>query len=371
MNSVPTKKLGDVVELQYGKGIDRGWRTEHGKVPIYGANGILDWTDKSWTSGEAIIVGRKGSAGEITRVSGKFWPSDVTYYVFGNKQIDIDYLFYFLKSVNLPRLAVGVKQGINRNRVYEIEIPVPPVGEQKKIVARIERQFVEIDEVARLRAESEAATAALLPAALHEIFSQAESRGWDVEKIKDICEHPQYGFTASSTRSHIGPRLLRITDIQNGLVDWNTVPYCKCDTVYKYQLTGGDIVFARTGATVGKSFLIKDVPNKVIFASYLIRLRVKERVSPEFLYYFFQSPDYWNQISAGQVGMAQPNVNGTKLAQIKIPLPPLAEQKEIVKKLDALSEKVRALQALQAAQAADLKALKQSILHEAFAQPIE
>jgi type I restriction enzyme S subunit len=161
--------------------------------------------------------------------------------------------------------------------------------------------------------------------------------------------------------------MLRITDIQDGHVDWQTVPYCVCADVEKYKLHNDDIVFARTGATVGKSFLIKDVPRNAIFASYLIRLRAKEGTLPQFLYYFFQSPDYWDQIKGHAVGAAQPNVNGSKLAALKIPLPPLAEQKRIVKKLDALSDNVRKLRDLQTRQLADLKELKQAILREVFA----
>jgi len=292
-------------------------------------------------------------------------------------EITSEWIFHIVANIAFRKEAETRMQGAAGQRrvpisfLVEYKIPLPPIAEQRRIVARIEKQFAKIDEAARLRAESEVATAQLLPAALHEIFSSAESKGWGIEKIEDICEHPQYGFTASASRKAVGPRLLRITDIQNGKVNWETVPYCICPTVEKYELRAGDLVFARTGATVGKSFLIVDVPKDVIFASYLIRLRAREKIMPEFLYFFFQSPDYWYQITMGQVGMAQPNVNGTKLVQIKIPLPLLAEQEKIVKKLDALSGKVRALQELQSSQSADLKALKQSILHEAFSGEVE
>lgn len=157
--------------------------------------------------------------------------------------------------------------------------------------------------------------------------------------------------------------MLRITDIQDGKVYWSSVPYCKCTDVAKYELSTGDLVFVRTGATLGKSFLITDVSKQVIYASYLIRLRTRGNVLPEFLYYFFQSPDYWKQISYGQVGAAQLNVNGSKLAKLKLFIPPLAEQQIIVATLDALSEKVRTLRTTQLA---DLKFLERAHLREAF-----
>lgn len=149
----PTKKLGEVVRLNYGKGIPRADRSPNGKYPIYGANGVLDYSDTYLVEGEAIIVGRKGSAGEVTRVSGKFWPSDVTYFVLGNNKIDIDYLFHALKNLNLQRLAVGVKPGINRNRIYELKIPLPTIREQKKIVAKLEGVLAKISEAKKLNTE--------------------------------------------------------------------------------------------------------------------------------------------------------------------------------------------------------------------------
>ena len=136
--SYPTEKLGEIIELHYGKGISKYDRKPDGKYPVYGANGVLDYSDKYLIDSNAVIVGRKGSAGEVTRVSGKFWPSDVTYYVFGNNKIDIDYLFHLFKSLHLQQFAVGVKPGINRNRIYELEIPLPPLAEQKKTVVRLD-----------------------------------------------------------------------------------------------------------------------------------------------------------------------------------------------------------------------------------------
>jgi len=172
----PTKKLGEVIELKYGKGISGADRKPNGKYPVYGANGVLDHTDKYMVDGEAIIVGRKGSAGELTRVSGKFWPSDVTYYVQGNKQIDVDYTFHLLKSLDLQKYVAGIKPGLNRNRVYEIEIPLPPIGEQRKIVARLEKVLGKIKKMKELRQEAIDATKALQESILHKAFDMSTDR---------------------------------------------------------------------------------------------------------------------------------------------------------------------------------------------------
>jgi type I restriction enzyme S subunit len=162
-------------------------------------------------------------------------------------------------------------------------------------------------------------------------------RGWKRIAIDDLAESIQYGHTASATDDPSGPRFLRITDIQGGRVDWDAVPSCDIESgeTAKYLLKSGDLVFARTGATTGKSFLIRDCP-PAVFASYLIRLRMRSGVHPGFVYLFFQSANYWRQIEAGKRGIGQPNVNATILGRITMPVAPLLEQRRIVAKIEEL-----------------------------------
>jgi type I restriction enzyme, S subunit len=141
-----------------------------------------------------------------------------------------------------------------------------------------------------------------------------------------------YGHTESASDKPVGPKFLRITDIQNGNVDWDNVPFCKIhkSDLPKYLLADGDIVFARTGATTGKSFLVADPP-EAVFASYLIRLRLRDKMLlPKFVSYFFQTGGYWESIEAGSTGSAQGGFNATKLGALSIPIPLLEEQKRIV-----------------------------------------
>lgn len=131
----PFISLRDLVTLNYGKGLPQEKRNANGSVLGFGANGPKCKTDEFLFDGESIIIGRKGSAGELTRVSGKFWPLDVTYYVtLKSKVLDMDYLYFAMKSLNIPSLARGVKPGINREDVYELKIPLPSLEEQRKIV---------------------------------------------------------------------------------------------------------------------------------------------------------------------------------------------------------------------------------------------
>jgi len=153
----------------------------------------------------------------------------------------------------------------------------------------------------------------------------------DVRPLSELLESTQYGYTASA--ENIGThKFLRITDIQNGFVNWDSVPYCNCDKEEKYLVQRGDILIARTGGTTGKSFLIPDnAPSNVVFASYLIKLRTKiDLLLPEYLHLFLNSYLYWSQISEMKSGSAQPNVNAEKLKLLQIPYCDVDTQKEVI-----------------------------------------
>ncbi|MCQ2246472.1 MAG: N-6 DNA methylase [Bacteroidaceae bacterium] len=165
--------------------------------------------------------------------------------------------------------------------------------------------------------------------------------GWEWERWGNISINIQYGYNASAeTAGDI--RMVRISDIQNNKVLWDTVPFCKInrDEIQKYLLQPNDILFARTGGTVGKSFLVKDVPYDSIYAGYLIRTRYSSLLVPEYLKAFMESSLYWEQLREGTIATAQPNCNGKTLSQMFIPIPPLAEQKRIVAKLEEILPKL-------------------------------
>ena len=160
-------------------------------------------------------------------------------------------------------------------------------------------------------------------------------RSWVWATVNDISKSILYGVSESA-KSEGKYKLLRITDIQDNQVDWGTVPFTDFDEdkVSSYILHDGDIVFARTGATVGKSYLIKRLRQNAIYASYLIRVQTFDLILPEYVKLFFESGYYWEQIELGSVGIGQPNVNGTILGNLNIPLPSFAEQKRIVLKIE-------------------------------------
>ncbi len=162
--------------------------------------------------------------------------------------------------------------------------------------------------------------------------------GWEWARLSSITRRIHYGYTASAKADLNDVRLLRITDIQNNFVDWPSVPGCEIaqEDVAQYQLERGDILVARTGGTVGKTYLVHDVPVVAVFASYLIRIQGGSSLFDRYLKLFLESPTYWVQLEEGARGAAQPNVNGQTLGRMVVSVPPLAEQRRIVAKVDEL-----------------------------------
>ena len=150
--------------------------------------------------------------------------------------------------------------------------------------------------------------------------------GWVWCRLGIISINIHYGFNASSIPNKQDVRLLRITDIQNNKVDWDSVPGCLYSEkdIKSYLLAENDIVIARTGGTIGKSFLIKNIPVRSLFASYLIRVIPSVNIIPEYLKFFLESPEYWKQLYDAAWGAGQPNVNGTALSHLNVPLPSLS-----------------------------------------------
>ncbi|CEN32883.1 conserved hypothetical protein [Capnocytophaga canimorsus] len=143
----------------------------------------------------------------------------------------------------------------------------------------------------------------------------------------------QYGVSKSAKSEGLY-KLLRITDIQENKVIWENVPFTDIEEeeAESFVLENGDFLFARTGATVGKSYLVENLMQKSVFASYLIRISLLPNNNINYIKYFFNSEYYWQQISEKSVGIGQPNVNGTSLKELFLPLPPLSEQQHIVSK---------------------------------------
>jgi type I restriction enzyme S subunit len=334
-----------------------------------------------------VLFSKDGTVGKVTLVN-----YDLQFVVLSSlailrpqpDTIFSKYLFYVLKSSQFLLQALNQKKGVAIRRIIlrdlkEIYLNLPPLPEQQRIVAKIEELFSSLDKgIENLKIAQQQLKVYRLAVLKWAFEGKLTSKnikegelpkGWRRDVVKNIALSIQYGYTESSSKEKIGPKFLRITDIQDYRVNWDDVPYCIIDNEekQKYLLEDGDLVFARTGATVGKSFLIKGEIPESIFASYLIRLRFPKQVNDKYVWYYFQSPFYWSQIVDKQVGIGQPNVNGTKLGRLEIIIPrTLEEQKLIVAEIESRLSVCDKIEESIEQSLKQSESLRQSILKKTF-----
>lgn len=377
---IKIKKIGDVCEVIPGQSPKSKFYNDEGDgLPFY--QGKKRFTEKfldtpvKWTTNitkEAVdgdlLMSVRAPVGPVNFATQKICIGRGLAAIRPKEKVDQDYLFYFFlkNEADLESTSGAVFDSINSKQIREIKIPIPPLPEQKRIVAMLDEAFEAIDQ-ARANIERNIENAEeLFQSKLNEIFSQ-RGEGWEEESLKNISKI-MYGYTDKSSSEFKGPKYLRITDIQDNSVNWDNVPNCHPmeDEYEKYQLHYGDIVFARTGATTGKSYLIVDPP-KSVFASYLIRVQADhELLKPDFLFWYFQSPKYWQIINEGISGSAQGGFNATKLGKLRIPIPPTETQDQIVEEINSLYEAFDTLKSSYQKKLRDIEELKKSILQKAF-----
>ena len=350
-------QIGELFKFSSGKARPKDIskiRTYQYRYPVYGGNGILAYSKEYSFDNPYLILGRVGEyCGCAHLTEEKSWISDNALYSKDVlSEIDFDYFKFFFDYFDLNRFSNKNGQPlITQGNVGSLTIAKPAPPEQKQIafvLKTIQKAIQKQEEIANT-------TIALKKSLLNKLFTEGTKserlkqteagmlpESWGVGLLKEFCEKPTYGFTASSAKTG-NAKFLRITDITDVGIDWENVPYCVIDDnkIENYLLVENDIVFARIGATTGKSYIIKNPPENAVYASYLIRVRVNpEHLDPTFLFYFFNSPLYWQQIDANKHNNLKLGVNGSVLQQLLVPKPNPTEQKLIATTFTALDNKI-------------------------------
>ncbi|MFX4303612.1 restriction endonuclease subunit S [Alicyclobacillus tolerans] len=347
--------LRNLGELKYGKSPKETVQTDSGH-PIIGTSGIVGYSEKSLFNAPLIMVGRKGTIDKPLFIEQDCWIIDTAYGLLPDNTVaDVKWLYYFLSNYGLSKLneATGVPS-LSRESLYNIEVPAPPLSEQRKIAAILTSVDDAIAATQRIIDQTDVVKRGLMQQLLtkgigHTTFKQTEigeiPTEWDVKTIGDILVDCQYGLSESLSTEPVGIPVLRMNNIQSGMVIVEDLKYLNVEesSIQNYILNMDDVLFNRTNSQdlVGKTAIFKH-DGKFTFASYLIRVRGnKEMIDQNFLNYYMNSDAGQARIRAYMsIGVSQSNINATNLKKVYLPLPPLKEQRAIVDTLSSVDAKI-------------------------------
>lgn len=209
----------------------------------------------------------------------------------------------------------SVREIMDWDEMCKVELPVPSIDKQRSIVKAYQTITERIELKRRINDN--------LAAQMRAYFKEYTANNASITgKLKDYSVM-QYGYTETATTEPVGPKFLRITDIAQNYIDWNGVPYCPIseENHEKYVLSEGDVVVARTGATVGYAKMVgRNIPDSV-FASFLVRIRP---IDDEYRYYFglaITSAEFLNFVQTNAGGSAQPQANPPLLGEFELSIP--------------------------------------------------
>ena len=248
------------------------------------------------------------------------------------------FLFYFLKTQSKTFLesAAGVAQpNLSTEQMKEYDIPIPPLAEQERIVAELDCLSGVIEKKKQQLKELDA----LAQSIFYEMFGDPITSKFQKYQLSQLSEYKlTYGSGASAVEYDGIIRYVRITDIQE---DGKLGESIVSPSIYedKYLLNDGDILFARSGATVGKTYHYKSNNGRAIYAGYLIRfIPNKSIVLPEYIFYYTRSEFYKSFIKQSAQTVAQPNINAKQYGELIVPLPPLSLQQSFASKIEAIEK---------------------------------
>ncbi|MGD0518001.1 MAG: restriction endonuclease subunit S [Thermoguttaceae bacterium] len=287
-------------------------------------------------------------------------------------ELDFRFLHKFLYWTYLSGVTEGMQthstgiRNLNGDAYKAIKITFPPLPEQRRIVGILDEAFEGIA-TAKANAEKNLQNARTIFES--HLQSLLLSKKWKQKTLGDVCDRVEYGSSAKSKKEGKIP-VLRMGNIQDGKLDWEKLVYSDDKVeIEKYRLKHNDVLFNRTNSPelVGKTAIYKsEMP--AIFAGYLIRIHRKEDLlDADYLNYFLNSEmalRYGKTVTISSVNQA--NINGAKLKGYPIQVPPISEQRTIVKKLDLLATETQRLASLYQRKIAALDELKKSLLHQAF-----
>jgi type I restriction enzyme S subunit len=343
--------------LEYGKSFPEK-RRRPGPYAVYGSNGEIGRAHEYLLEEPTIIVGRKGSAGEINWAEAKSWPIDTTYYVnvIDGRVHSLDFIYYLLNWIDPRRfIDTTTKPGLNRDRIYEQTVPVPPLPVQERIV----QILLKADEIRRKRQEALELADAILPALFLEIIGDptVNPKRWNAVKLEDVCsEIYRYPTYYGITYKEIGiPEVRGEMIMPDGTINVSDVRYIEKGTADRFprtKLQTGDIVMSVRG-TIGKLAMVPPELDGANMTANLLRISPnREKVLPDYLYSFLSSTACRFQVEAITMNTTIQTIKASELKAMPVVVPPIPIQKTFVHQSSVLrSSASKALEAYRTAEA--------------------
>lgn len=366
-------RLGDVCEFSYGSALPERSRQE-GAVPIYGSNGIVGYHNAPLTAGPTIIIGRKGSIGEVHVSDVPCWPIDTTYYIEQSWiDTDLQWLAYCLKHLKLQNLnKAAAVPGLNRVDAYSIWIPLPPHHEQRRIAAILRERMAAVER-ARAAAEAQLAAARALPAAyLRAVFESAEAQEWPRVRLGSVAKvQAGYAFKSEWFIPN-GIRLLRNANIFQDYISWQEqvcLPWPRRREFPSYELEPGDIVLSLDRPMVSNGLKvarlsIADVPSLLL--QRVARFQLSGDLEPDFLYTFLHTRTFISEITKHNQSLGVPHISPKQVESVRVPLPSLNQQQRMARDIRTQTERIQQLCDSAMHQLHAINALPQALLRQAF-----
>ncbi len=356
-------KLGEICDFLYGKGLPEAQR-KSGATPVYGSNGIVGWHDQAVTKGKTIILGRKGSIGEVHFSKLPCWPIDTTYYLEATKRpCDLNWLYYMLVALDLTQLNKSAAiPGLNRDDAYEKEIPFPAPSEQKRISSILEKA----DRLRRQRHYALELSSTYLQSVFLEMFGDPESnpKGWEIEHLGN-----RIAFITSGSRgwaqyySNKGAIFLRIQNVGINQLLLDDLAYVQVSNTAegrRTQVRGGDLLLSIT-ADLGRTAVIPENFPDAYINQHLALLRLKD-LNPVFVAEFISTPGGKAQIMQLDRAGVKSGLNFDDIRGFKIFVPPSPLQQKFAQ----IVQKFERLRAQQWEAERQAEHLFQTLLHQAF-----